>query len=145
MAITQQFQSGVARTLEIGDADGDTGMVNIGGETGRELVSFTYGVSRPSNPTSTNSTARGTEQATTLEVTFTFEGTRTATSAPVLDALMEPTLQYFRVSTRNKASGVAYIGVRGIPMLTYTWEAAGVQAFSVEVAVDAEPTEGSYP
>lgn len=142
MAIAQQYQSGVARTLEIGAALGS--LVNIGGESGRELVSYTYGESRPSNPTSTNSTARGTEQATTLEVTLTFEGTRTSVSAPVLDPLIEPTEVYVRFADANRRTGGAYRQVRGIALLTYTWEAAGVQTYSLEIAVGAEPTTGTF-
>ena len=142
MAISQIWRSGVARTLEIGAAAAS--LVNIGGYTGRDAVGYTYDISRPSNPTSTNSTARGTEQIGTLEVSFTANGSRTDNTAPVIDQLMEPTRQVLRFSDRNKASNVPYDEIEGIPMVTISWEAAGIQTWSLDMAVDAEPTAGTY-
>ena len=143
MAVSQRYRSGVARTFEI-SSDGGTSFTDIGGQTGRELIGFTEAISRPSNPTSTNSTARGTEQATTLEVAVSFNGTRTSVTAPILDPLIEPTDIIVRYATENRATGGDYTQVGGIGMLTYSWEAAGVQSWTMEIAVNTEPTTGQF-
>ena len=145
MAVAQKYRSGYARTCEITtDLSGAAGWTDIGAETGRDLISFAFSESRPSNPTSTNSSARGTEQVGTLEVTLSLNGTRTDTTRPIIDPLIEPTQIRARIATRNKQTGVEYIDVRGIAMVSYAFEATGTQDWTLELAIDAEPIYASY-
>lgn len=143
MAVTgQTVRQGVARTLEIGISLGS--LVNIGGQEGRDLITYTYTRGKPGNPSSTNSTAMSMEAIGTEEISFEFEATATSITEPILDPLMETTRVFVRFADRNKATGVQYTQLEGLLVVGQTWPAAGEQTYSCTLLVDRLPATAGY-
>ena len=60
-----------------------------------------------------------------------------------MDPLLEPTEARFRVADRNRATGVTYTEVAGIPAVTLSWTNDDVQMYATEVHVNADPGGGA--
>ena len=142
MAVTQQVQTGVARSLEI--STDSTTWTQLARTDGGELTTYSLNHVRPTTQTDSGQAAISNKKIGTSEYTLSWTSFYTSLTEPVLEPALETTQYYIRLSDEDQRTGGRYRIYQGLLMVAENYDSSAEQSVNLNLLVNRAPTSGTY-